>query len=141
MFEMLANKVNSDAGDLEADPEDSKSNSILDELKLAQEHLVFKWTSTDPETKCSEIVASINVEVVTAQLMAAVLDRLRDTLPIYGIHVSFATADAAGSTWKAFTSMAEHLVSKIIPEFSGMNMSALIFQSTLFTSVLTPGVT
>ena len=86
MFEVLANKVNSAAGDLEADPEDSKSNSILDELKLAQEHLVFKWTSTDPETKCSEIVASINVEVVTAQLVAAVLDRLRDTLPIYGIH-------------------------------------------------------
>ena len=115
MFEVLANKVNSAAGDSEADPEDVKSNSILDELKLAQEHLVFKWTSTDPETKCSEIVASINVEVVTAQLVASVLDRLRDTLPIYGIHVSFATADAAGSTWKAFASMAEHPVSKIIP--------------------------
>jgi hypothetical protein len=52
---------------------------------------------------------------VTLQLVASVLDRLRDTLPIYGLHLRFATADAAGSTWKAFNSMAEHPVSKVIP--------------------------
>ena len=63
MFEVLANRVNSTAEDLETDPKDAKSNSILDELKLAQEHLVFEWTSTNPETKCSEIGALINVEL------------------------------------------------------------------------------
>ena len=47
--------------------------------------------------------------------MASVLDRLRDTLPIYGLRMRFATADTTGSTWKAFDSMAEHPVSKVIP--------------------------
>ena len=126
MFDVLANKVNSTAGDLEADPEgiaQGGSNSIFDELKLAQEHLVFKWMSSDPEIKCSEIVTSINVEAVTAQLVAFVLDCLRDTLPIYSIFVSFATADAAFSTWKAFNFMAQHPVSKVTPGTSGYLLS------------------
>ena len=42
MFEVLANKANSTAENLKADPGDAKSDSIIDELKLAQEHLVFK---------------------------------------------------------------------------------------------------
>ena len=42
MFEVLANKVNSTAENLKADPGDAKSDSIIDELKLVQEHLVFK---------------------------------------------------------------------------------------------------
>ena len=61
------------------------------------------------------IAASINVETVTPQLVASVLDRLRDTLPIYGLRLRFATAGAAGSTWEAFDSMIEYPVSKMIP--------------------------
>ena len=33
------------------------NNSIMDKLRLAHEHLVFKWTSVDPKIKCLEIVA------------------------------------------------------------------------------------
>ena len=51
---------------------------------------------------------------MTPQLVASVLDQLRGTLQIYGLHLRFATANAAGSTWKVFDLVAEHPVTKVI---------------------------
>ena len=120
MFEGLVNNVKSaklseDSTENAVSDAAVNTNSILDELKLAQEHLVFKWLPVDPDVKCSEIVTSINGKKVTPQLAASVLGRLRDTLPIYGLHLRFATAYAVGLTWKAFDLMVEHPVSKMIP--------------------------
>ena len=56
------------------------NNSIMDKLRLAHEHLVFKWTSVDPKIKCSEIVASSNVEKVTPGVVAMVTEQLRNTI-------------------------------------------------------------
>ena len=99
MFEVLANnvklvKVLVEDNVLSAAAENT--NSILNELKLAHKHLVFNWMSVGIRVKCSDIVASINVKEVTPQLVTSVLDRLRDTLPIYGLHLHFATVAAAG---------------------------------------------
>ena len=38
------------------------NNSIMDDLRLSHGRLVSKWTSTDPDTKCSEAEAYINIE-------------------------------------------------------------------------------
>ncbi len=58
MFLALAQKVK----DAEcAEGEGVQQNSILDNILLAQEHLVFKFSSIDPQIKCSEIVAAVNV--------------------------------------------------------------------------------
>ncbi len=46
-----------------------QQNSILDELPLAEEHLVFKFSMMDPGIKCSEIVALMNVNRVSAAVI------------------------------------------------------------------------
>jgi hypothetical protein len=72
MFNAMAQKVkdaqSSDDDEQENSPTLANSpisavqqNSILDNLLLAEEHLVFKFSSIDPGVKCSEIVASVNV--------------------------------------------------------------------------------
>ena len=118
MFHLMTQKVKSHTAAAESngtnDPQNQ--NSILDELRLAKEHLVFKFTSLDPDIKCSEIVASINVEKVNPELIATVTEILIDTLPIYGVHVGFETSDAAGCNWVAFNSLATLSVSDILPK-------------------------
>jgi hypothetical protein len=74
----------------------------LEILPLAEEHLIFKWVSIDPNIKCSEIVASINVTQVTAAVITSVMISLRDTLPIYDLEIRMATSDAAGCNWLSF---------------------------------------
>ncbi len=62
MFSALVQKVK----DAECNEgEGVQKNSILDNIPLAQEHLVFKFSSIDSQIKCSEIVASVNVTKVT----------------------------------------------------------------------------
>jgi len=55
----------------------------MDELKLAHEHLVFKWSSLDPNIKCSDVVALINVNKVTPEIIAQITELLRETMPIH----------------------------------------------------------
>ena len=71
-------------------------NSIMDELRLAHEHLVFKWTSVDPKVKCSEIVAPINVESVTPVVIATITEQLRQIMPVYALGTIGGTSDVAG---------------------------------------------
>jgi hypothetical protein len=62
---------------------------------LAEEHLVFKFSSIDPGVKCSEIVASVNVAKVTSSIITAIMISLRDLLPMVGLEIGTATSDAA----------------------------------------------
>ena len=88
----------------------------MDELRLANEHLVFKWTSMDPDIKCSEVVAAINVNKVTPEIITAVTDLLRDTMPIFGFNCAMAVSDAAGCNWVSFKdTMSTHSISDVLP--------------------------
>lgn len=80
-------------------------NSIMDELLLANEHIVFKWTSLDPGIKCSEVVASINVNKVTPEVITTITNLLRETMPVYGLECCIGTSDAAGCNWVAMRDM------------------------------------
>ena len=89
----------------------------MDELRLAHEHLVFKRTSIDPEIKCSEIVASINVEKVTPKVVAMMTEQLRDTTPIYGLDCAGQAFDAAGANWVAAREITlTHSTKDILPQ-------------------------
>jgi hypothetical protein len=107
MFQAMAEKVKdatseSMSEDDTPDATNLSQNSILDNILLAEEHLVFKWTSVDPAIKCSMIVASVNVKKVTAAIITSITIALRDTLPMFGLTVGMATSDAAGCNWNSF---------------------------------------
>ena len=72
MFNAMAQKVKDAQSSGDDKRENSpttvvQQNSILDNLLLAEEHLVFKFSSIDPGVKCLEIVASVNVANVRLQ--------------------------------------------------------------------------
>ena len=114
LFQSMAQQVRDEITD---DGETPSSNSIMDELRLAHEHLVFKWTSIDPKIKCSEIVASINVEKVTPEVVAMVTEQLRNTIPIYGLYCAGQASDAAGANWVAAREItATHSTKDILSE-------------------------
>ena len=98
LYQSMAQQVRDKVSDGSKAP---SNNSIMDDLRLAHKHLVFKWTYIDPKTKCLEIVASINVEKVTSQVVAAVTEQLRNTMPIYGTDCAGQASDAAGANWVA----------------------------------------
>jgi len=115
MFKNMAQKVRDTESRENADADGDSSNcescsaidgaqqsSILENLPLAEEHLVFKWASIAPDIKCSEIVASINVSKVTVAVITSVMISLRDTLPMFGLKLSMATSNAAGCNWLSF---------------------------------------
>jgi hypothetical protein len=112
MFCALAQKAKDARCDKELDPAASadnfsgmtvvRQNSILDNLPLAEEHLVFKFSSIDLGVKCSEIVATMNVEKVTSGIITLVMITLRDLLPMVGLVVDMATSNAAGCNWASY---------------------------------------
>ena len=104
MFIAMAQKVkdtqSSDDDERENSPTVAvQQNSILDYLLLAEEHLVFKFSSIDQGVKCSEIVASVYVAKVTSSIITAIMISLRDLLPMVGLEIGMATSDAAGCNW------------------------------------------
>ena len=82
---------------------------------MANEHLVFKIQSIDPSVKLSEIVASINIEKVTPQIIASITYLLLDTLPVYGLAGVVSASDAAGCNWAAYIAMATDSLKDILP--------------------------
>ena len=105
MFQTMAKKVRdaeSGGGESGIVVTQQSQCSILENLPLAEEHLIFKWVSIDPNIKCSEIVASINVTQVTAAVITSVMISLRDTLPIYDLEIRMTTTDAAGCNCLSF---------------------------------------
>ncbi len=108
MFLVLAQKVK----DAECDEgEGVQQNSILDNLLLAQEHLVFKLSSIDPQVKISEMVAPVNVTKVTPGVITSVIIALRNLLPMVGLHIGMATSDAAGGAGCNWVSYCDKLSS------------------------------
>ena len=88
----------------------------MDELKLAHEHLVFKWSSLDPDIKCSEVVASINVNKVTPEVITQITELLRETMPVHGLKCALGCSDAAGCNWVAFKGiMSTHTFRDVLP--------------------------
>jgi len=107
MFNAMAQKVKDAQSSDDDEQENSPSlvdqhNSILDNLMLAEEHLVFMFSSIDPGVKCSENVASVNVAKVTSSIITAIMISLRDLLPMVGLEIGMATSDAAGCNWVSF---------------------------------------
>ena len=116
MFNAMAQKVKDHAAaqsctddERENSPTSAvQQNSILDNLLLAEEHLVFKFSSIDPGVKCSEIVASVNVGKVTSSIITAIMISLRDLLPMVGLEIGMVTSDAAGCNWVSFRIPYQH---------------------------------
>ena len=53
--------------------ESGPQNSIIDDFHLVCRHLLFKWSSIDPDVDCSEIITLINVEKVSYDMLSEVL--------------------------------------------------------------------
>ena len=118
MFQTMAQKVR----DTESGGRDTGSpavayeqSSILENLSLANEHLIFKWVSIDPDIKCLEIVASINVAKVTPAVITSIMISLWDTLPMFGLELSMATSDAADCNWLSFGTLSTHTHRDALP--------------------------
>ena len=79
-----------------------QQNSILDNLPLDQEHLVFEFSSINPQVKCSEIVASVNVTKVTPRVITSVITALRDLLPMVDLEIGMAMSDTTGCNWVSY---------------------------------------
>ncbi len=75
---------------------------ILENIPLAEKHLVFKWVLIDPDVKCSDILASINVKKVSAAVITSMMIALRDTLPMFGLKMRMAASDTASCNWVSF---------------------------------------
>jgi hypothetical protein len=104
MFNAMAQKVkdaqSSDDDERENSPTLAvQQNSIVDNLLLVEEHLVFKSNSIDPGVKCSEIVASVNVAKVRSSIITAIMISLRDLLLIVGLEIGMMTSDATSCNW------------------------------------------
>jgi hypothetical protein len=104
MFQALVQKVKDAALAKinENEENDENQHSILENLQLAEENLVFKFSSIDPRLKCSEIVVSLNVTKVTSRVITSVIIALRDLLPVVGLEVRMAMSDAAGCNWVSY---------------------------------------
>jgi hypothetical protein len=105
MFQTMAKKVRdaeSGGGATGSSMVVPQQSSILENLPLAKEHLIIEWVSINPDIKCSEIVALINVTKVTATVITPIMTSLRDTLPIIDLEIKMATSDAAGCNWVSF---------------------------------------
>jgi hypothetical protein len=100
MFQALAQKMKD--AECNENEQEVQQNSILDNLPLAEEHLVFKFSSIDPQIKCSEIVAPVNVTKVTSGIISSIIIALRDLLPMVGLQIGMATSDAAGCNWVSY---------------------------------------
>ncbi len=131
MYHTMAMKVR-DAHELEGRSKGGATTterpiSILENLPLAEEHLVFKWVSIDPNVKCSDILASINVKKVSAAVITSMMIALRDTLPMFGLEMRMATSDVAGCNWVSFwdtlltNTFRDALPQQILDKYSGID--------------------
>ena len=79
-----------------------QQNSILDNLPLAEDHLKFKFSSIDPQIKCSEILASVNGKKVMPRVNTSMIIALRDILPMVNLEVGEVTSNVAGCNWVSY---------------------------------------
>lgn len=87
----------------------------MDNIKLADQHLIGKFVSMSPDVDCDEIVASTDVEIVSASVMYRITKLCAQTLPRYNLHVAGNVVDAAGPNWKALLADSTHSAKDILP--------------------------
>ena len=99
------------------------NESILDMIHLANEHLVVMWTSAFPkrEWKCSEVVASTDVEKVSAQIVHSMTTLVCDTIQNYGngkasLFSAGNVVDAHSSNWKGLLAVSSHSARNFLPK-------------------------
>ena len=95
----------------------SSENSILDNIALAKEHLVGIFSSLEPSTKCSEIVASTDVEKPTAPIIFKIDHLVYHTVQQYRLHVALNVVDAHTSNWSALLTSSIHSANNILPRW------------------------
>jgi hypothetical protein len=83
MFHALAQKMKD--AECNENEQEVQQNSFLDNYLLAEEHLIFKFSSMDPQIKCLEIVASVNMTKVTPGIISSMIIALRDLSPMVGL--------------------------------------------------------
>ena len=87
----------------------------MEQIPLAKEHLVCKSTSVDPSIKCSEIVASTDVEKVSSSVMYSMVDLVSSSLPNYEFTCAANIVDAHSSNWSALYAKSTHSASQFLP--------------------------
>ena len=87
----------------------------MDNIKLADQHLVAMISSVDPDVKCCEIVGSINVETVSSPVMFRMTSLITQTLPNYKLYNIANLVDAAGPNWKALLADSTHAAKDFLP--------------------------
>ena len=87
----------------------------MDNLKLADQHLVAMISSIDPSVKCCEIIESINVETVSAPVMFRMTSLITQTLPNYELCNIANLVDAASPNWKALLADSTHAAKDFLP--------------------------
>lgn len=87
----------------------------MDNLKLADQHLVAMISSIDPSVKCCEIIGSINVETVSAPVMFRMTSLITQTLPNYELCNIANLVDAASPNWKALLADSTHAAKDFLP--------------------------
>ena len=70
LYQVMAQKVR---GAHDKSEESGPQNSIIDDFHLVCRHLLFKWSSIDPDVDCSEIITLINTEKVSFKVLSKVL--------------------------------------------------------------------
>ena len=78
---------------------------------------MFKWSSLDPAVKCSEVVAAINIEKVTPQIIVSITELLTTAMSIHGLECCAETSDAAGCNWVAAKDiMSTNTIEDVLPQ-------------------------
>ena len=67
----------------------------MDNIKLADQHLVATVSSVDPDMKCCEIIGSINVLIVSTPVMYRVTSLIMQKLPNSNLYNIVNLVDAA----------------------------------------------
>jgi hypothetical protein len=111
---------------------------ILENLTLAEEHLVFKYSIMDPNIKCSKVVVSVNMNKVTPAIITSIMTLLRDTLPIFGLEVGMATSNAAGCNWVSCQDLTTHtfciaLPHQLVDKYPTINFNVMCLAKHLVT--------
>jgi hypothetical protein len=97
MFQAMERKVKD--AECNENEQEVQQNSVLENLPFAEEHLILKFSSINPQIKCLEIVASVNMTKVTSGIISSMIIALCDLLPMVGLQVGMATSDATSCNW------------------------------------------
>ena len=95
----------------------TKSDSIMDSIKLADQHLVGMWPTLFPDVEdgCNEMIVSTDVEIVLALVMYRLVNLCSQTLPTCKHPIGVNLVDVASPNTKAFLAESKHSAKYILP--------------------------